>query len=214
MNVPSVPGIPMGAGASAAAGAAAGQAARTLQAAAVAAAIGQAVRPNLEAVVAAPFPPDPIRETCEKIVARYPTRMAALLPVLHVAQRHYGGWIDPEVEAGVAAYLEISPAHVRGVLTFYAMYHTEPRGRHEVWICRTLSCWLRGAQQLSEQAHEKAGLVRRGDNHPQTSEDGRFTVMEMECLGLCEVAPAVFVDGEAHVGVTPEKLSELMDRCE
>ena len=213
MNVPNVPN-PLGAAGSAAAGAAAGQAARTLQAAAVEAAIGQVVRPGAEPVVAAAFPPDEIREACEKVVGRYPTRMSALLPVLHIAQRHYGGWISPEVEAGVAAYLEISPAHVRGVLTFYAMYHTEPRGRHEVWVCRTLSCWLRGAQQLSEKAHEKAGLVRKGNNHPQTSEDGRFTVMEMECLGLCEVAPAAFVDGEAHVSVTPEKLAELMDRCE
>ena len=210
MNVPNVPN-PLG---GAAAGAAAGQAARTLQAAAVAAAVGQAVRTPEEPVVPAPFPPDAIREACEKIVARYPTRMSALLPVLHVAQRHFGGWISPEVEAGVASYLEVSPAHVRGVLTFYAMYHTEPRGRHEVWICRTLSCWLRGAQRLSEVAHEKAGLARKGDNHPQTGEDGRFTVMEMECLGLCEVAPAVFVDGEAHVSVTPEKLSQLMDGCE
>ena len=217
MNVPNMPN-PLGAAGSAAAGAAAGQAARTLQAAAVRAAIGQVVHPGVEPVVqpvdASEFPPAEIREICDKVVARYPTRMSALLPVLHIAQRHYGGWISPEVEAGVAEYLAVSPAHVRGVLTFYAMYHTEPRGRHEVWVCRTLSCWLRGAQQLSEQAHEKAGLVRKGDNHPQTSADGRFTIMEMECLGLCEAAPAVFIDGEAHVSVTPEKLSQLMDRCE
>ena len=209
MNVPNVPN-PLGAAASAAAG----QAARTLQAAAVQAAIGQTVQPSPQPVVAAPFPPDEIREACEKVVTGYPTRMSALLPVLHIAQRHFGGWISPEVEAGVADYLEVSPAHVRGVLTFYAMYHTEPRGRHEVWVCRTLTCWLRGAQQLSEKAHEKAGLVRKGNNHPQTSEDGRYTIMEMECLGLCEVAPAAFIDGEAHVSVTPEKLADLMDRCE
>lgn len=214
MNVPNIPLGDAAGGAAAAAGAAAGQAARALQAAAVTAAIGQAVQPGAGPVEAATFPPDAIREVCDRVVGRYPTRMAALLPVLHIAQRHYGGWISPEVEAGVAAYLEISPAHVRGVLTFYAMYHTEPRGRHEVWVCRTLSCWLRGAQQLSEAAHEKAGLVRRGNNHPQTSEDGRFTVMEMECLGLCEVAPAAFVDGEAHGSMTPETLSDLMDRCE
>ena len=199
----SVPGTPRGVGSTAAMAAAGGALARAAE-------VAQAP-PPVEAVA---FPPDAVRDVCEKLVKRYPTRMAALLPVLHVAQRHYGGWISPEVEAGVAAYLDLSPAHVRGVLTFYAMYHTEPRGRHEVWICRTLTCWLRGAQQLSELAHEKAGLVRRGNNHPQTSEDGKFTVMEMECLGLCEVAPAVFVDGEPHVDVTPEKFSQLLDACD
>jgi NADH-quinone oxidoreductase subunit E len=176
-----------------------------------AAVASQAVAGATQPVEPAAFPPDAIRETCEKLVARYPTKMAALLPVLHVAQRHYGGWVSPEVEAGVAAYLDVSPAHVRGVLTFYAMYHTEKRGRHEVWVCRTLTCWLRGAQKLSEVAHEKAGLERKGNNHPQTSEDGKFTVMEMECLGLCEVAPAVFVDGEPHVDVTPESFASLLD---
>jgi len=187
--------------------------ARALRAATARTVAGAAVLPRPDPVAPEAFPPDEIREACERLLARYPTRMAALLPVLHVAQRHYAGWISPEVEAGVARYLDLSPAHVRGVLTFYAMYHTEPRGRHEVWICRTLSCWLRGAQRLSEVAHEKAGLVRKGNNHPQTGEDGRFTVMEMECLGLCEVAPAVFVDGEAHVDVTPERLSQLLDGC-
>ncbi len=160
------------------------------------------------------FPPDDLRGLCDGIVRRYPTRLAALLPILHVAQRRFGGWVSPEVEAGVAAYIGCSPAHVRGVLSFYAMYHTEPRGRHEVWICRTLTCWLRGAEALSCVAYEKAGLERRGNNHPQTGEDGRFTVMEMECLGLCEVAPAVFVDGEPHVEVTPDELGRLLDACE
>jgi len=172
------------------------------------------VATGAEPVVPTSFPPPEIQDACEKLVGRYPTRMSALLPVLHIAQRHYGGWISPEVEAGVAQYLEVSPAHVRGVLTFYAMYHTEPRGRNEVWVCRTLSCWLRGADKLAAVMHEKAGTQRDGTNHPKTGDDGKFTVMEMECLGLCESAPAVFINGEAHTDVTPEKLSELMDACE
>jgi len=176
--------------------------------------IGKAIAGQVKPPVPVSFPPDAIKETCDKIVARYPTRVAALLPILHVAQRHYGGWVSPEVEAGVASYLECSPAHVRGVLTFYAMYHTEKRGKHEVWVCRTLTCWLRGAGKLSQVMHEKAGTEPDGTNHPKTGADGKFTVMEMECLGLCEVAPAVFVDGEPHVEVTPEKLSQLMDACE
>ncbi len=163
MNVPA-PSFPPGIGGSAAAGAAGGAAARALAAATAKAAVQQAAAP-LAPVEAAAFPPDAIREMCEKVVARYPTRMAALLPVLHIAQRHYDGWVSAEVEAGIAAYLGISPAHVRGVLTFYSMYHTEPRGRHEVWVCRTLTCWLRGAAKLAELAREKAGPARKDGGH-------------------------------------------------
>jgi NADH-quinone oxidoreductase subunit E len=156
-----------------------------------------------------PFPPDAIRAACDEVVGRYPTKMAALLPVLHLAQAHFEGWISPEVEAGVAAYLEIPDQHVRGVLTFYAMFNTRPVGRHTVWVCRTLTCWLLGARNLTKAALEKAGIAEVGG----TDAAKRFTVKEMECLGLCEVAPAVFVDGKPHGPVTPERLSALMDAC-
>jgi NADH-quinone oxidoreductase subunit E len=157
-----------------------------------------------------PFPPKAIKQQCDAIVARYPTRMAACLPVLHVAQKHFGGWISPEVEAGVAEYLEVSDAHIRGLLTFYAMYNTKPSGRNEIWVCRTLTCWLRGAVKLRETALAKAGVDSCGVESP----DGKFLVKNMECLGLCEVAPAVFIGDQPHVNVTPEKLEELMDACE
>ena len=77
-------------------------------------------------------------------------------------------------------------------------------------VCRTLTCWLYGAAKLREKALEKAGVPDTG----VTSEDGKFLVKNMECLGLCEVAPAVFIDGEAHVDVTPEKLQQLMEACD
>ena len=109
-----------------------------------------------EVPVAVAFPPPEIKQICDEIVSRYPTRMAACLPVLHVAQKHYGGWISPEVEAGMAPYLEVSDAHIRGLLTFYAMYNTKPSGRHEVWVCRTLTCWLRGARKLRQTALDTA----------------------------------------------------------
>lgn len=210
MNVP-IPIPPLAGPGSfgAAVGAAAGAAARAVAAAAAREGAEAALAP--EAVVAAPFPPPEIRAACERLAERYPTRMAALLPTLLLAQRHFGGWVSPEVEAGVARWLEVSPAHVRGVLTFYSMFHTEPRGRHEVWVCRTLSCWLRGARELAKVAREKAGLPADAHQPARTGPDGRVTVMEMECLGLCEAAPAVFVDGEPHVLVTPERLGQLLD---
>lgn len=161
-------------------------------------------------VKATPFPPAELKAQCDEIVARYPTPMAASLPILHIAQRQYGNWISPEVEAGVAAYLGISTSHIRGLLTFYAMYNHQPAGRHEVWVCRTLTCWLLGARELRKTALEKAGVERTG----VPSEDGKFMVKDMECLGLCELAPAVFVDGEPHVHATSAQLAQLMDACD
>ena len=162
------------------------------------------------APTAVSFPPKELKKQCEEIIARYPTRMAACLPILHLAQKHYDGWVSPEVEAGVAAYLGVSDSHIRGLLTFYAMFNSKPAGRHEVWVCRTLTCWLRGAAELRQSALAKAGAQDCGVVSP----DGKFLVKNMECLGLCELAPAVFVDGQPHVHVTPEKLEQLMDACE
>ncbi len=162
------------------------------------------------APVAVDFPPQELQKECEDILSRYPTKQAACLPILLLAQKHYDGWISPEVEAGVAAYLGVSDSHIRGLLTFYAMYNTKPAGRHEVWVCRTLTCWLKGARDLRRRALAKAAAESTGE----VGADGRFLVKDMECLGLCEVAPAVFVDGEAYTEVSGDRLDELMDACD
>lgn len=192
---------PRGAAASALGAAASALAARSA-ATAAAAALGKPPVP-------AAFPPPALAAACEQLLTRYPTRQAALIPILHLAQRHFGGWVSPEVEAGVARYLGLPDQHVRGVLTFYSMFHVQPVGRHEVWVCRTLTCWLRGAEDLTRAACAKAGISRVGGTDPT----GRFTVREMECLGLCEQAPAAFVDGQPHVSVTPQALERLMEGC-
>jgi NADH-quinone oxidoreductase subunit E len=156
--------------------------------------------------VATPFPPDALKAECEALLARYPTRAAALIPILHVAQRKMGGWISPELEAGIAKYLGVSDQHVRGVVTFYTMFNTKPVGRHHVQVCRTLSCWLRGAGDLVKCVERKTGL-RPGE----TGKDLRFTLSEVECIGLCEVAPAIFVNDDEFVNVTPASLEALLD---
>ena len=208
MSVPAIPPVSGAAGAAVSAGA--GAAARAVQALAGASVAAAAPPPT-----PVDFPPEPLRGVCERLIARYPTREAALIPVLHLAQRHYGGWVSPEVEAGVARYLGVSDAHVRGVLTFYSMFHTTPRGEHEVWVCRTLTCWLKGAEDLKRAACRKAGLdPDEVGGHQKTGPDGRFAVLEMECLGLCEAAPAAFVDGEAIAPATPEALVRRMEECE
>jgi NADH-quinone oxidoreductase E subunit len=154
----------------------------------------------------APFPPEALRAECEALLARYPEKAAALIPILHVAQRKLGGWISPELEAGIGAYLGVSDQHVRGVLTFYTMFNLKPVGRWHVQVCRTLSCMLRGAPALTACLERKTGL-RPG----QTDAERRFTVSEVECIGLCEVAPAIFVNDDEHVSVTPDSLEKLLD---
>src|SRR5439155_19151122 len=140
-----------------------------------------------------------LKAECEDLTSRYPDRVAALLPILHLAQRKLGGWISPELEAGIAAYLGCSDQHVRGVVTFYTMFNAKPVGRHHVQVCRTLSCWLRGAAELTRCLKRKTGL-----KPGETGKDLRFTVSEVECVGLCEVAPAIFVNDDEHGNVTPK----------
>jgi NADH-quinone oxidoreductase subunit E len=152
------------------------------------------------------FPPEELRARCEALIARYPSRVAALIPILHLAQRHNAGWISPELEAGVAQYLGVSDQHVRGVVTFYTMFHAKPVGRHHVEVCRTLSCWLRGAEALTAELR-----TRTGCSPGETDPTGTWSVAEVECLGLCEVAPAVFVDGQEHGNVTPASLGKLLE---
>ena len=147
-----------------------------------------------------------MKAECEALLARYPQKAAALIPLLHIAQRTMGGWISPAVEAGVAKYLDVSDQHVRGVVTFYTMFNTKPVGRHHVQVCRTLSCWLRGAGDLTRCLKDKTGLAPG-----ETDAERRFTVSEVECIGLCEVAPALFVNDDAHVNVTPASLAKLLD---
>ena len=166
--------------------------------------------PRAPAVEPLTFPPPELKADVEDMLSRYPTKMAALIPILHIAQAHYDGWVRPEVEAGVAAYLDLSPAHVRGVLSFYSMFNIRPAGKHEVWVCRTLSCWLRGAPALRAKALEAGGCTRTGE----PGEDGKFLVKDMECLGLCEVAPAVWIDGEVHTEISPDALGALMEACD
>src|SRR6185436_8815757 len=115
----------------------------------------------------------------DEIVARYPARAGAMLPVLWVVQ-NARGWLGPRSIAEVAAYLEVPQAHVEGVISFYTMFRGEPCGRNVVMVCKTLSCRLRGAQDVLD------ALSSKYDIHlGERTKDGRFTIESAECLGLC-----------------------------
>ena len=132
-------------------------------------------------------------------MAEYPERRSAILPALRVAQEEHGGWLPPEALREVADALELAPAQVKAVASFYDMLHLEPVGRHLVEVCTNLSCALVGAQQVVDAFEQELG-VRPGE----TAEDGSVTLRTIECAGGCGRAPVVVVDGRYREPVRAE----------
>ena len=150
--------------------------------------------------------PAEVRAQIDELRPRYPTAEALLLPALHLAQRHFGGWLSDEVIAAVADELELAPAKVYGVVTFYDLFHQRPVGRHRVSVCTNLPCALRGAEEIL------AGLRRDlevGEN--QVTADGKLSLTHFECLGACDMAPMMMVDDDYHGRLTPEKVRRLVE---
>lgn len=150
------------------------------------------------------------RDRLEKILTRYPVKKGALLPLLHFVQEKKG-WISADDMVEVAAVLDLTPAYVRSIATFYTMYNKHPVGRHLVQVCTCISCHLHGGETVLERFLQETG-TREGE----TSEDGMFTVIEAECLGACGFATAVQVNDEYYENVMPETVpgivEELRDR--
>lgn len=142
---------------------------------------------------------DELRPQLDPIVARYPVRAGAMLPVLWVVQRARAGWLHPRSIREVADYLSVPQAHVEGVITFYTMFKDQPVGRDVVMVCKTLSCRLRGAQEVMDALEDHFGIEMGG-----TTKDGRYTIETGECLGLCDMAPCMLVSRERFGNLTPE----------
>ncbi|MCC6524125.1 MAG: NADH-quinone oxidoreductase subunit NuoE [Polyangiaceae bacterium] len=140
-----------------------------------------------------------------RIVARYPNKQAACIPVLHLCQEQHG-WISDEVTRFVADTLGMPAAQVVGVVTFYSIFNQQPVGRHQVWVCRTLSCALRGAEGLLHQCEKHLGI-----HAGQTTPDGAITLRTAECLASCGTAPVMQVDKTYHENLTPERAREILD---
>ena len=141
----------------------------------------------------------------DDIITRYPNARAALIPVLWECQREHG-WISPEVIDWTAERLSLSTAVVKGVVTFYTMFFEHPVGENVIWVCRTLSCDLRGGKAIQEQL-EKAAGCKAG----HTSADGKFTILKAECLAACGQAPMVQVNNDFYEDLTFEKVDALIE---
>ena len=141
----------------------------------------------------------------DSLVARYPQPKAAMLPVLWEVQRRRG-WIDLDTERWVAQRLGVEPAHVHGVVTFYTMFHPKPVGKYHIQVCSTLSCMLRGSEDVVGQLQRKLG-IKPGETTP----DGKFSLVKVECLGSCGTAPMLQLNDAYYENLTPEKLDRLID---
>jgi NADH-quinone oxidoreductase subunit E len=141
------------------------------------------------------------------ILARYPTRRAALMPTLWLAQFEFG-WLSPAVQEYVARLMELPLSWVTSVVSFYTMYWTEPPARHRLQICRNLACALRGAEDILAAVEARLG-IRDGERTP----DGRFALEEVECLGSCNTAPVLQLDNDAyHENLDVPTVLALIDR--
>jgi len=141
----------------------------------------------------------------DALVALYPQPKAALLPVLWEVQRAHG-FVPQEAESWVAGRLGVSAAHVHGCVTFYTMYKQKPSGKYHVQVCTTLSCMLRGSDGLMSHLEKKLG-IKTGETTP----DGKFSLVRVECLGSCGTAPMFQLNDDYHENLTLEKVDHLLD---
>jgi NADH-quinone oxidoreductase subunit E len=139
-----------------------------------------------------------------EIISHYPVKRSAVLPALYIAQEEHGYVMDDDVRY-IADRLGMRVNEVEEVVTFYTMYSRQPIGKHKLQVCRTLSCMLLGAEQITEHISEKLG-VEVG----KTTADGRFTLQEVECLGFCDLAPCLQVNFDYHEKVTKESVDDII----
>jgi NADH-quinone oxidoreductase subunit E len=144
-------------------------------------------------------------DIAKKYFPRYPTKRAVLLPTLHAVQHAYG-WIPTAALEEIAVFLELSPAEVMDTATFYEEYWLKPKGKYLVQVCRSLACEICRSNELTAHCRAKLGIELG-----ETTADGKFTLVELECLGSCGTAPVALVNEVLHEDLTPEKLDHVLD---
>jgi NADH-quinone oxidoreductase subunit E len=141
----------------------------------------------------------------EKYFPRYPTKQAVVLPALHMIQHAYN-WIPTAAMRELAEFLELAPAQVLDTASFYEEYWLKPKGKYLLQVCRSLTCEICGSKRLTDAIRKKL-KIEPGETTP----DGKFTLVEMECLGSCGTAPAMLCNEVLHEDLTAEQLEKLLD---
>ena len=155
--------------------------------------------------------PAPLEAEINELITHYPQKRSASLMLLHAVQEHFG-YISKDAIEWIAKRLELQPINIYELVTFYPMFRQEPAGKHQIKVCRTLSCALGGSGKLHEHFCTKLGL----DAHKhglQTTKDGKFSVEFVECLASCGTAPVIMCNEDFYEGVSPAKADEIMGKC-
>jgi NADH-quinone oxidoreductase subunit E len=145
------------------------------------------------------------RQEIEAELARYPTKEAVCIDAMKIVQRHRG-WVSDESVRDIAELLEMSPADLDGVATFYNLIFRKPVGRHVVMLCNSVSCWILGYERMREHLTKRLGI-----EFGETTPDNRFTLLPIVCLGACDHAPAMLVDNELHTDLGPDRIDEVLE---
>jgi NADH-quinone oxidoreductase subunit E len=160
------------------------------------------------APISGDLPPE-VRDEIRRLKNRYPTARAALLPALHMAQTAGEGWLPEAIIEAVAAELDLSAAEVYGVVTFYDLFHEKPVGRHRISLCCNVSCMLRGSDELLDVLRQELGV-----GEGEVTADGKCSYVHFECLGACDSAPMMMLDGNYVGDLTPDKLRKVLEELD
>lgn len=149
-----------------------------------------------------------IKNKMDKLREHLPTEQSLLLPLLHAMQAKEG-WISTEAMKEAAAYLNLQPARVQEVVSFYTMYNRKPVGKKHVQVCTNVACFLRGADKLVEGLEQRLGV-----HCGQTTKDGKYTLTEVECLAACGTAPVMQVNDDYYENLDATTVNQIMDKLD
>ncbi|HET8668466.1 MAG TPA: NADH-quinone oxidoreductase subunit NuoE [Terriglobales bacterium] len=145
------------------------------------------------------------RQEIEAELPRYPNKQAVCIDALKIVQRHRG-WVSDQSICDIAELLDLSPADLDGVATFYNLIYRKPVGRHVILVCNSVSCWIMGYERLLKRLSDRLG-IQLGE----TSADGRFTLLPIVCLGTCDHAPALMIDNDLHRDLSPDSVDRVLE---
>lgn len=148
------------------------------------------------------------QEEIDRLIAKYPSKRSVMLPLLWMVQQKEG-WVSQAAMGEVAEILGCTQAEVYEVVSFYTMFHQKPVGRHHIALCDTLACAICGSMEAGAYLRDKHGIEKN-----KVTPDGRFSLEYVECIGACAIAPAMLLNEDLHGNLTPQKLDDLLAKCE
>ena len=152
--------------------------------------------------------PEAVSQKIRALIDKYPQKRSALIPSLHLAQKEKG-YISQDTICEIAGIFDLTPNEVSEVVSFYTMFHRKPVGRYVIQVCTNISCLLCDAEEIVDHLTQKLG-VKLGE----TTEDNKYTLLEVECLGSCGTSPVIQINDDYYEELTPQKVDQILDSLE